>query len=121
MRLVSGPMIVCLCGSMKFHEEMLAAAADITLNGSIVLAPFVVDFDDVQKSRLDELHLRKIDLADEVHVINVDGYVGDSTRREIAYAVWKNKRVTFAEDDEYLESNAEALGQLIAEMAMADI
>jgi hypothetical protein len=49
------------------------------------------------KRGLDELHLRKIDLADEILVLNVGGYIGDSTRREIEYAQSKGKRIRYLE------------------------
>ena len=51
------------------------------------------------KARLDELHLRKIDLADEVMVLNVGGYIGDSTRREIEYANAHGKPVRYLEQN----------------------
>ncbi|MFJ4158897.1 hypothetical protein [Microbacterium testaceum] len=78
---------------------MRAANRELTLNGVIVLAPAEVDgpVDDEQKAILDELHLRKIDLADEVHIVNPGGYVGSSTRREIAYARAAGKPVRFTE------------------------
>ena len=50
-----------------------------------------------QKAALDELHKRKIDLADEILVINVGGYVGESTRSEIAYALKSCKSVRYRE------------------------
>ena len=49
------------------------------------------------KEMLDDMHLRKIDMADEIFVINVDGYIGESTRREIAYAVKTGKKVNYLE------------------------
>ncbi|WP_150952675.1 hypothetical protein [Microbacterium testaceum] len=69
---------------------------ELTLTGVIVLAPAEVDgpVDDEQKAILDELHLRKIDLADEVHIVNPGGYIGSSTRREIAYARAAGKSVS---------------------------
>ena len=85
------PEIVCLCGSMRFADEMRTTNRDLTFAGVIVLAPGEVDGPDAvvtaeQKTVLDDLHLRKIDLADRVLVVNPGGYVGESTRREIAYA-----------------------------------
>ncbi|USC17010.1 hypothetical protein [Rhodococcus sp. 11-3] len=76
---------------MRFFEKMLKVAADETLNGSIVLMPFCVVAPEDQsldfKRALDELHKRKIDMAQEVIVVtDSTGYVGDSTRGEIAYA-----------------------------------
>ncbi|MET0844275.1 MAG: hypothetical protein ABWY23_10505, partial [Mycetocola sp.] len=80
------PEIVCICGSIRFVDEMRAANRDLTFAGIIVVAPGEADeiIDDEQKAALDALHLRKIDLADRVLVVNPGGYVGESTRREIA-------------------------------------
>jgi hypothetical protein len=59
-----------------------------------------VDIDPELKVRLDELHKRKIDLADEVLILNVGGYLGESTRSELAYARYLGKPVRFLEDDD---------------------
>ena len=88
------PDVVTLCGSMRFLAEMLHVAAEQTAAGVIVLAPFVVVQPREQagdhaalKVRLDELHRRKIDLSDRVIVVSdPTGYIGESTRAEIAYA-----------------------------------
>ncbi|MDR6172754.1 hypothetical protein QE364_001464 [Nocardioides zeae] len=91
------PEIVCICGSARFADEMRRTNRDLTLAGSIVLAPAEVDgpVDAEQKALLDELHLQKVDLADRVVVVNPGGYVGDSTRREIARARSTGTPVTF--------------------------
>lgn len=96
------PEIVCICGSTRFAEEMLAANRDLTFAGVIVVAPGVFThrepdekITDKQKATLDSLHLRKIDLADRILVINPGGYIGDSTSREIAYARATGKPVSF--------------------------
>lgn len=93
------PEIVCLCGSMRFADEMRAATRDLTVAGVVVLAP--ADTGEVvtaeQKRALDALHLRKIDLADRVLVITRGGYIGESTRREIAYAQASNTPVSFTD------------------------
>jgi hypothetical protein len=99
------PEIVCICGSTRFAEEMLAANRDLTFSGAIVVAPGVFarpgdggtgeTITPEQKTALDALHLRKIDLADRVLVVNPGGYVGESTSREIAYARATGKPVTF--------------------------
>ena len=86
------PRIICLCGSTRFKAEFEAANRDLTLDGKIVLSVGLfghhegLDMTGPVKANLDELHLRKIDLADEVLVINPEGYIGESTTREIAYA-----------------------------------
>ena len=83
---------VCLCGSTKFKEEYIKANRDETLKGNIVLSVGLfghtegLDMDSDTKKMLDKLHLAKIDLADEVLILNVGGYIGESTSREIAYA-----------------------------------
>ena len=99
------PEIVCLCGSMRFAEEMRAANRALTFAGVIVVAPGEAGDTDEgagevtaeQKTALDALHLRKIDLADRVLVVNPGGYVGESTSREIAYARAAGKPVSFTD------------------------
>jgi hypothetical protein len=88
---VSRPKIVTVCGSMRFYPQMLQVAESETLAGVIVLMPFSVVAPDDQagpvKARLDQLHRDKIDLSDEIIVVtNQHGYVGASTRAEMAYA-----------------------------------
>ena len=104
------PTIVCLCGSTRFMEAFFAAGWEETLAGKIVLSVGVCKHADADGAhgaemlgpevvkRLDELHLRKIDLADEVLILNVGGYIGESTRKELAYARAWGKRVRFLED-----------------------
>lgn len=90
------PIIVCLCGSTRFGQAFREANLHETLRGKIVLTIgcdlrgddeiFCRMSDDELasiKTMLDELHLRKIDLADEVLILNVGGYIGESTRREL--------------------------------------
>lgn len=91
------PEIVCLCGSTRFPAEMRAANRDLTFAGVIVVAPGEADepVTDEQKAALDALHLRKIDLADRVLVVNPGGYVGESTSKEIAYARATGKPISF--------------------------
>lgn len=97
----SRPKIICLCGSTRFMEAFQQANLRETLAGNIVLT---VGCDTKRciwpkdiKEKLDELHMRKIDLADEVFVLNVGGYVGESTRNEIAYAKATGKPVNYLE------------------------
>jgi hypothetical protein len=104
------PEIVCLCGSTRFYDEFQAANYDLTMLGKIVLSvgfyPHAlakhghgegVGHDSSEKVALDELHKRKIDLADRVYVLNVNGYIGDSTRSEIEYAEAHGKPVDYLE------------------------
>ena len=91
------PEIVCICGSMKFIAEMRAVNHDLTFNGVIVLAPSEEDEppSPEEKVILDALHLAKIDLADRVVVVNPGGYLGESTRKELAYAQSIGKPIDF--------------------------
>ena len=94
------PEIVCICGSIRFAEEMRAANRELTFSGVIVVAPGEEDHPvtDTEKALLDALHLRKIDLADRVLVVNPGGYIGESTTRQIAYARAAGKPVSFTHD-----------------------
>lgn len=96
--------IVTLCGSTRFKEQFLDAQKQLTLEGYIVISVGLFGHsgdDDVWKpgvkEMLDDMHLRKIDLADEVFVINAGGYIGESTRREIAYAEKTGKIIKYLE------------------------
>ncbi|OKI47290.1 hypothetical protein [Micromonospora sp. CB01531] len=93
--------VVVLCGSTRFKDDFERVNRSLTLGGHIVLAPGVfghadgIELSEASKEALDELHLRKIDMADEVIVVNPGGYIGDSTRREIAYAEQIGKHVDY--------------------------
>jgi hypothetical protein len=104
------PTIACLCGSTRFYGQFQQANYDLTMRGEIVLSvgfyPHakaehghgeVVGHDSAEKSALGELHKRKIDLADYVFVLNVGGYIGQSTRSEIDYAHAHGKPVLYLE------------------------
>jgi hypothetical protein len=100
------PVVVCLCGSGRFREAFDQAEFDETLAGRIVLTigcntKDVARHPDLAKHKpiLDALHLRKIDLADEVLVLNVGGYIGESTRREIEYAERTGKPIRYAHNN----------------------
>ena len=99
------PPIVCLCGSTRFMDAFFEAGWKETLAGKIVLSVGVCKYADAGGAhgaevlgpdtvqRLDDLHLRKIELADEVLVLNVGGYIGPSTGNELAYALALGKPV----------------------------
>lgn len=96
------PVIVCLCGSTRFMTAFYDANMRETLAGKIVLSVGMSSKGDCaptedQKIALDALHCLKIDLADEILVLNVDGYVGDSTRREVLHAEKGGKMVRWLE------------------------
>lgn len=105
-RFTGGPRIVCLCGSTRFYRQFQEANFQETMAGRIVLTVGVYPHEGVretigitheQKEALDRLHLRKIELADEILVINVEGYIGESTEREIQHAVSLGKPVRYLE------------------------
>lgn len=93
------PEIVCICGSIRFVEQLRSANRDLTLTGAIVVAPSEAgeSITHEQKAALGALHLRKIDLADRVLVVNPGGYIGESTSSEIAYAHATGKPVSFTD------------------------
>jgi hypothetical protein len=104
------PPVVCLCGSTRFVDEFNRQRTRLTCDGQIVLSIEIVTTqsrasdpqhaDPALKARLDELHLRKIDLADYILVLNVGGYTGPSTRNEIAYAHSAGKPVRYLDPPE---------------------
>jgi hypothetical protein len=96
--------IITLCGSTRFKDEFLVEQKRLTLEGNIVLSVGLFGhsgdeevWSESTKEMLDDMHLRKIDLADEIFVINPGGYIGESTRREIKYARKNGKKVRYLE------------------------
>ena len=96
--------VITLCGSTKFKDEYMKAQKDLTLQGNIVISVGLFGHsgdDEVwtegTKEMLDNMHKRKIDMADEIFVINVGGYIGESTRSEIEYAIRNGKEVEYLE------------------------
>jgi hypothetical protein len=94
--------VITLCGSTKFKDEFIAEQKRLTLEGYIVISVGLFGhsgdseaWSDDTKIMLDDMHKRKIDMADEIFVINVGGYIGSSTRSEIEYAIKTNKVVKY--------------------------
>ena len=119
--MINGFKVITLCGSTRFKNEFLEAQKRLTLEGNVVITVglFGHSGDDVVwtegvKDMLDRQHLAKIDLADEIFVINVGGYIGDSTRREIAYAEYKGKTIKYMENSKKasIYENYAALSEL---------
>ena len=97
--------VITLCGSTRFKEQFLEVQKRLTLEGNIVISVGLFGHsgdDEVwtegTKAMLDDMHKRKIDMADEIFVINVNGYIGDSTRSEIDYALKHGKSVRYLEN-----------------------
>ena len=103
--------VVTLCGSTRFKDEFMEAQKRLTLEGNIVISVGLfghsgdrevwenMDEGTLTKTKemLDDMHKRKIDMADSIYVINVGGYIGDSTRSEIEYAKSHGKEVHYLE------------------------
>ncbi len=109
--MVGGYPVITLCGSTRFKNEFMEAQKQLTLEGNIVISVGLFGHsgdDEVwdgmdegtlskTKSMLDDMHKRKIDMADSIYVINVGGYIGESTRSEIEYAETHGKTVRYLE------------------------
>ena len=110
--MVGESKVICLCGSTRFTSEMLFIQWRLSKQGNVVLGwnalpdwyyigedkTHIADQEGEEVKRvIDETHLRKIDLSDEVLVLNIDGYVGESTTNEILYALKMGKLVKFLE------------------------
>jgi hypothetical protein len=110
VKVASRPKIVCLCGSTRFYKQFMEQNYRETMAGKIVLSVGFYSHADnevhgesigitpEQKVELDELHKRKIDLADEILVLNVGGYIGESTGSEIEYAQNHGKGIRYLEE-----------------------
>ena len=103
--------VVTLCGSTRFKDEFIKEQKRLTLDGKIVISVGLFGHsgdnevwenmpeDTLTKTKemLDDMHKRKIDMADSIHVINVNGYIGSSTKSEIEYAKKTGKKITYYE------------------------
>lgn len=98
--------VITLCGSTKFKDDFIAIQRKLTLEGNIVISvglfghadgDFQTVIADGVKVMLDDMHKRKIDMADEIFVINKDGYIGSSTQSEIEYSKQMNKPIQYLE------------------------
>lgn len=96
--------VVTLCGSTKFKDDFIKAQEFLTLAGCIVISVGLFGHADKKyttaitpevKTMLDDMHKRKIDMADSIFVVNRDGYIGESTKSEIEYALKTGKQVTY--------------------------
>lgn len=103
--------VITLCGSTRFKNQLMEVQKQLTLEGNIVISVGLFghsgdsevweNMDEgtltATKAMLDDMHKAKIDMADEIFVINVGGYIGDSTRSEIEYAQAHGKFVRYLE------------------------
>ena len=94
---------ITLCGSIKYKDIFLKVQENLTLKGNIVFMPnFFTNIKKEEirldaKKMLDEMHKQKIDMSDEIYVINLNGYIGESTKSEIEYANSKGKNISYLE------------------------
>lgn len=96
--------VVTLCGSTRFKEDFIQVQRDLTLEGFIVISVGLFGHSGDNKiltegikEMLDDMHKRKIDMADIVFIINKDGYIGESTRSEIEYGKQQGKIIAYLE------------------------
>lgn len=99
--------VITLCGSTRFKDQFLEAQKRLTLAGNIVISVGLFGhsgddevWNERTKEMLDDMHKRKIDMADGIYVINVDGYIGHSTQSEIEYAKKNGKEILYLESVE---------------------
>lgn len=97
--------IITVCGSLRFYKEMMIATEKMELEGNCMLVPIYNpsksskdDYTEEEVLMLDNMHTERIKLADAILVINVNNYIGTSTKREIEYAKSLNKEVIYYTD-----------------------
>ena len=95
--------VITLCGSIKFKNEFMKVQEELTLDGNIVFTPNFFnslkgEIKKETRKMLDEMHRQKIDMSNEIYVINCGGYIGESTKSEIEYAKANGKKISYLED-----------------------
>lgn len=96
--------VVTICGSMKFKDKMMEVARDLEIKNKYVVIQCVYSndkFNEEEQVLLADLHYKKIDISDAIYVVNVDGYIGTSTKKEIEYAKSLNKEIFSLESLNY--------------------
>ena len=103
--------VITLCGSTRFKDDFIETQKRLTLKGCIVISVGLFGhagdaevWEEGTKEMLDDMHKRKIDMADGIFVINRNGYIGNSTRSEIEYAIAHGKSIEYLEAPEAFES-----------------
>ena len=94
--------VITICGSLKFHKEMMIVAENLALKGNCVLTPVYPISEKLEKTeeqleKLKEAHFKRIELSDAIYVINKDNYIGKSTELEIEYAQKLGKEIIYLE------------------------
>ena len=95
--------VITLCGSLKFQKKMMVVAEKLALKGNCILTPTYPVMENMEKTKeqleiLKEAHFRRIELSDAILVVNVNNYIGTSTKLEIDYAKKLNKEIVYYTD-----------------------
>lgn len=92
--------VVSLCGSMKFADEMINIATDLEKKYGWCVLQCVYNVGNVNEQELDNIvqaHYKRIDISDAIYVVNIGGYIGNSVKNEIKYALDHGKEVIYHE------------------------
>lgn len=94
--------VITICGSMRYQKEMMKIAEDLELKKGYAVIQCVYNvngekYEGIDASILDKIHRKKIDISDAIYVVNIDGYIGSSTKKEIEYATNSGKEVIYHE------------------------
>ena len=94
--------VITICGSMRYSKEMMKISEELESKGgyAVIQCVYNVDgkkYEGIDANILDKIHRKKIDISDAIYVVNIDGYIGNSTKNEIEYAKKNNKEVIYHE------------------------
>lgn len=94
--------VITICGSMRYSKQMMKIAEDLELKEgyAVIQCVYNVDglkYEGLDASILDKIHRKKIDISDAIYVVNINGYIGNSTKNEIKYAKNKGKGIIYHE------------------------
>ncbi len=97
--------VITICGSMRYSKEMMKISEELELKQgyAVIQCVYNVDgskYEELGATMLDRIHRKKIDISDSIYVVNIDGYIGNSTRNEIEYALENGKEVLYHEPPE---------------------
>lgn len=102
--------VITICGSMRYTKEMMKIAYELEVKKgyTVIQCVYPVEgqtYGDTDFSMLDKIHRKKIDISDAIYVVNIDGYIGNSTKNEIEYATHNGKEVIYHEPIDSLSNN----------------
>ncbi|MGY3777705.1 hypothetical protein [Isobaculum melis] len=96
--------VMTVCGSLTFKDEIMKVAVEMELRGHVVLTPIIPAnhakdaFSEAELKILGKMHKEKIKLSDGIFVVNVNSYIGNSTKSEIEFAKSLNKEIIYYTD-----------------------